>query len=197
MPNHTAANRIERSHGLYRLIGLQRGHEAQAAAFAGSRRVLTTRAGGLEAAIDEAAGQIDARKVEMQAARVDDLASAEEVRDLLDALPDAWNRKIVQLLEAHARRPGAAATASEIARLTAKDSSYVWWEYARFGRKIVSALGAPVPKQVDPTLAEIRAVLTFAELDRASVSDDWTIRLRPQLRVALTGHLAAVLPRSD
>lgn len=181
----TAAQRMERMHGLYRIIGAQRGREAQAAAFVGRRRVLLTKGADLEAAVEAAVAELERLKSTRRAEREHGLATADELRELLDALPQAWEAKIRRLLDTHAGLPRGEATAKTLGQLTGKDCGHVWWEYCRFGRKIASALQAGIPKGVEAEMFEVRPVLAFAELARPTPSDDWLVRLRPQIVEAL------------
>lgn len=185
MKTMAAAKRVERSYGLYRIIGAVRGREAQAAVYAGLRQVLLTTGSDLEAAVELAVAQLEARKAARRSAREQNIATADELRDLLDALQPAWNAKIRRLLDIHARSPRGEATAKALGQIAGKDCGQVWWEYCRFGRKIASALDGGIPKSVEAAMFDVRPVLAFAELVRPTPSDDWVICLRPQIIDAL------------
>ncbi|MFN3511934.1 MAG: hypothetical protein ACK41C_02740 [Phenylobacterium sp.] len=137
--------------------------------------------------------ELERRLVAARLQRRDGVATGDELQDLLDALPATWRAKILTLLFAHLDL-GGLATAAEIGARAGKSVPHVWWAYERFGRKVASALEAPPPKSVPPEQLQARPLLTFSQLTRSSFRDDWSIRLRPEIREAL-GRLRGHSPR--
>lgn len=173
----------ERTWSIYRLVASTGAGHPRVRAYAGTHFIVQGHGADVEAAFAATERQLRRRQEGFQRRRVAGIPQADEFRDLIEVLPRASRTRILHLFHCHLGL--GAATASAVGRAAAKDVTHVWWAYERFGRKVASALSGAIPEQVPPELYEGRAVLTFAELSRASVLDDWRITLRPELLEAL------------
>lgn len=171
--------RIDVAHHHYRIIAGQRERVCQAVAYLANRKIHSINGETVEAAVDALKGALDERMVRLRGDRVDGVPSAQEFCEALMALDEAGLKPAIALLAVHSRRPDAAATMEELARLADRDESATETVYARFGRKLGAFLGfVPAVNGYDRTLAPM---LTFAVPETRPKKAGPVLRLRPEM----------------
>jgi hypothetical protein len=175
----SASVRIEFAHHHYRIIAGQREGTCHAIAYLANRKIESLNGETVEAAVDALKGALDERMVRLRRDRVDGVPSAQEFCEALMALDEAGLKPVIALLAAHSRRPDAAATVEELARLADKDESTTATVYMRFGRKLGAFLDfVPEVNGYDRTLAPM---LTFAVPETQPKKGGPVLRLRPEM----------------
>jgi len=178
------SQRIDINYGVYRIIaGAPRG-TPRAVAYAGDRPIEAVTDADVDATVRQIKSVLDSRLETFQGRRVADVPTTEEFHDLLASLPNPWIGKLRPILQFHAGRFPEGATIGQLSRACGSDLTTVWHHYGRFGRKVISALRVPAPKDVrlDPN---VLPVMTFARLTRSTTMEEWTVSLRPELLAAL------------
>jgi hypothetical protein len=175
----SASVRIDIAHHHYRIIAGQREGTCHAIAYLANRKIESLNGETVEAAVDALKGALDERMVRLRRDRVDGVPSAQEFCEALMALDEAGLKPVIALLAAHSRRPDAAATVEELARLADKDESTTATVYMRFGRKLGAFLDfVPEVNGYDRTLAPM---LTFAVPETQPKKGGPVLRLRPEM----------------
>jgi len=175
----SASVRIDIAHHHYRIIAGQREGTCHAIAYLANWKIESLNGETVEAAVDALKGALDERMVRLRRDRVDGVPSAQEFCEALMALDEAGLKPVIALLTAHSRRPDAAATVEELARLADRDESTTATVYMRFGRKLGAFLDfVPEVNGYDRTLAPM---LTFAVPETQPKKGGPVLRLRPEM----------------
>lgn len=177
-----ASVRIDIAHHHYRIIAGKREGVCQAIAYLANRKIDSINGETVEAAVDALKGALDERTVRLRRDRVDGVPSAQEFCEALMALDEAGLKPAIALLAVHSRRPDAAATMEDLARLADRDESATAAIYTRFGRKLGAFLDfVPEVNGYDRTLAPM---LTFAVLEMQPKKVGPVLQLRPEMLAA-------------
>jgi hypothetical protein len=175
----SASVRIDIAHHRYRIIAGQREGTCHAIAYLANRKIESLNGETVESAVDALKGVLDERMVRLRRDRVDGVPSAQEFCEALMALDEAGLKPVITLLAVHSRRPDAAATMEELARLAGRDESTIATDYMRFGRKLGAFLDfVPEVNGYDRTLAPM---LTFTVPETQPKKAGPVLRLRSEM----------------
>lgn len=175
----SASVRIDITHHHYRIIAGQREGTCHAIAYLANRKIESLNGETVEAAVDTLKAALDERMVRLRRDRVDGVPSAREYWEALMALDEAGLKPAIALLVVHSRRPDAAATMEDLARVADRDESATAAIYTRFGRKLGAFMDfVPDVNGFDRTLAPM---LTFAVLETQPKKVGPVLRLRPEM----------------
>lgn len=179
-PQDTAPRRDELI-GMYRLIAARSAGAYRAAAYAGMRRVELAEGETIDEAFAAVAALVAARIERQRRERADGWPTAEEYRDAIEATPLRDSQRLSALLLAHAQRPEARATWSELAQAAGVDTTAAKLEYARLGRKLAKFLDL----EMDMAAGRDAAPLTTFTVGLTAGSASTTVQLRPEVVEAL------------
>lgn len=173
------SERVETSHGRYRIVAGRSGEDCKALAFLdglGMTPVATHTAGSVDDAVSGLIEELDERRAILERTRRDGVPSSTEFIEAIAALPLQFRTMALDLLPAHARFPDANPELSDLARRTRQSEEELLKCYTAIGKRIGVLLN------FQPSANPHEILVETSSAEDTGAADRW--RLRPEIAIA-------------